>query len=140
MVHKILCFLVAGFMIAGCSSQESHAEKENAAVAAAEKWLEVIDAGEYGKARMEASELFRASVGSDQWEQSMREIHKPMGKLLSRKVKTQRYMDQLPGAPDGEYVIIEFDASYENKKETVETVTPMLEKSGEWRVSGYYIK
>ncbi len=140
MGHKILCFLVVGLIVAGCASQGSYAEKESAAVAAAEKWLEAVDAGDYGRGWLEASELFRASVESDKWEESMREIHKPMGKLLSREVRTKRYMDQLPGAPDGEYVIIEFDASYENKKEAQETVTPMLEKSGEWRVSGYYIK
>jgi hypothetical protein len=45
----------------------------------------------------------------------------------------------LPGAPDGEYVVIQFESSFEKKKSAVETVTPMLEKDGKWRVSGYYI-
>lgn len=140
MRSKLLLFVAVALMVAGCSFQKANAEKENAAVAAAEQWLEAIDAGDYDKGWQEASELFRASVESDKWEESMLEFHKPLGKLLSRNVRTKSYMDQLPGAPDGEYVIIEFDASYENKKETLETVTPMLEESGEWRVSGYYIK
>jgi len=42
--------------------------------------------------------------------------------------------------PDGDYVIIQFDTSFENKKSAIETVTPMLDKDGVWRVSGYYIK
>jgi len=46
----------------------------------------------------------------------------------------------VPGGPDGQYVIIEFAASFENKKTAIETVTPMLEKDGVWRVAGYYIK
>ena len=46
----------------------------------------------------------------------------------------------LPGAPDGEYVVIQFEASFGNKRASVETVTPMLDKDGQWRVSGYYIK
>ena len=46
----------------------------------------------------------------------------------------------LPGAPDGEYVVLQFDTSFANKKEAVETVTPMLDKDGKWKVSGYYIK
>jgi ribosomal protein S17E len=37
-------------------------------------------------------------------------------------------------------VIIQYDSSFENKKSAVETVTPMLDKDGKWRVSGYYIK
>jgi hypothetical protein len=46
----------------------------------------------------------------------------------------------LPGAPDGEYVVIQFETSFENKKSAIETVTPMIEINGGWRVSGYFIK
>ena len=67
-------------------------------------------------------------------------VRKPLGKLISRKVKTNVYTSSLPGAPDGDYVVIQFDTSFENKKTAVETITPMLDKDGVWRVSGYYIK
>ena len=63
-----------------------------------------------------------------------------MGKLISRQVKSTSYRTSLPGAPDGEYVIIQFKTSFDNKKSAIETVTPMKEKDGSWRVSGYYIK
>jgi ribosomal protein S17E len=42
--------------------------------------------------------------------------------------------------PDGKYVVIKYDTSFENKKSAVETVTPMLDKDGKWRVAGYFIK
>ncbi|MDD5138124.1 MAG: DUF4019 domain-containing protein, partial [Candidatus Omnitrophica bacterium] len=45
----------------------------------------------------------------------------------------------LPGAPDGEYVIVQFDTTFENKKSSVESVTMSLEADGRWRVSGYFI-
>jgi hypothetical protein len=70
----------------------------------------------------------------------MQAVRKPLGKLVTRKVKTKTYRTSLPGAPDGEYVVIEFETSFENKKWAVETVTPMMDKDGKWRVSGYYIK
>ena len=70
----------------------------------------------------------------------MQAVREPLGKLISRKVKTKAYRTSLPGAPDGEYVVIEFETSFENKKVAVETVTPMMGKDGAWRVSGYYIK
>lgn len=50
------------------------------------------------------------------------------------------YTKKLPGAPDGEYVVIQYESSFEHKQSAVETVTPMLDKDGKWRVSGYYIK
>ncbi len=49
-------------------------------------------------------------------------------------------MTSLPGAPDGEYVVIQIQTSFENKKSAVETITPMLDKDGRWRVSGYQIR
>jgi hypothetical protein len=49
-------------------------------------------------------------------------------------------MTSLHGAPDGEYLVIQFETSFSNKKSAIETVTSMLEKDGNWRVSGHYIK
>ena len=42
----------------------------------------------------------------------------------------------MPGAPDGEYVVIQYRAAFANKAEAVETVTPMLDKGGTWRCPG----
>ena len=48
--------------------------------------------------------------------------------------------ESLPGAPDGHYVVLHYETSFENKKTAIETVTPMLDQDGDWRVSGYYIR
>ena len=64
----------------------------------------------------------------------------PFGKLTSRKFKSASYTKTLPGAPDGEYVVIQYESSFENKQSSAETITPMLDKDGRWRISGYYIK
>jgi hypothetical protein len=70
----------------------------------------------------------------------MQSFRKPLGRLVSRKVQSTLYKTSLPGAPDGKYVVITFETAFENKASAVETVTPMLEKDGKWRVSGYFIK
>jgi len=114
--------------------------KEKAAVAVAEKWLTMVDKGKYAESWKEAAEYFKAAVKQEQWEQSLQVVRKPLGKLVSRKVKSANYKTSLPGAPDGEYVVIQFETSFENKKTGIETVTPMMDKDGKWRVSGYYIK
>ena len=46
----------------------------------------------------------------------------------------------LPGAPDGEYVVLQFDTSFEQKAAAVETVTTIREKDGTWHVGGYFIR
>jgi len=49
-------------------------------------------------------------------------------------------MTEMPGAPDGQYVLMQFETSFTNKKSAVETITFMLEKDGQWRAAGYFIK
>ena len=60
--------------------------------------------------------------------------------MLSRKILSAKYTKTLPGAPDGEYVVIQYESSFEHKQSAVETITAMLDKDGKWRVSGYFIK
>jgi hypothetical protein len=116
------------------------ARKEKAAVSAAEKWLATVDAENYAASWKEAAEFLKNAIKPEQLELSMNASRKPLGKVISRKMKTKSYKTSLPGAPDGEYVVIQFETSFENKKTAIETVTPMMDKDGKWRVSGYYIK
>ncbi|MBW1781478.1 MAG: DUF4019 domain-containing protein [Deltaproteobacteria bacterium] len=113
---------------------------EAAALSAAEAWLSLVDRGQYEKSWNEAAQYFKDVVSEEQWEQAIRAARKPLGKNLSRKLMSKRYHTSLPGAPDGEYVVVQFKASFENKKSAIETITPMMDPDGKWRVSGYYIK
>jgi hypothetical protein len=79
-------------------------------------------------------------VKQDQWAQSMKGARQPLGKALSRTLKDAEHKTSLPGAPDGEYMVIRYETSFENKKDAIETVTAMLEKDGTWRMAGYFIK
>lgn len=140
MVHKIVCLIIVGLILSGGTAMASNAGKEAAAVSTAEKWLSTVDAEKYAASWKETAEFFRNAIRPEQWEQSMQAARKPLGKLVSRIVQTKTYKTSLPGAPDGEYVVIQFEASFENRKTAIETVTTMTDKDGKWRVSGYYIK
>jgi hypothetical protein len=118
----------------------ANAGEEKAAVTAAQSWLALVDGGKYAQSWKETSEYFRNAVTLEQWQQSLGAMRKPLGRLISRKVRDVLRTTSLPGAPDGDYVVIRFTTSFENKKSAIETVTPMLERNGTWRVSGYYIK
>jgi hypothetical protein len=127
----IIC-LVCTHSIAG--------EAEKDALKAAEEWLILIDTGEYGLSWENAAELFKQAITKEQWEKTIRAVRSPMGDLISRNVKSATYANSLPGAPDGEYVVIQFSTRFTNKKSSVETVTPMKDPDGKWLVSGYYIR
>jgi hypothetical protein len=111
-----------------------------AAIEAAKGWLKLVDDGQYSQSWSQAAEYFRKNVSEEQWSKAIEPVRKPLGKVLSRKVINSTYTTLLPGAPDGQYVVIQFETSFENKHNAVETVTPMMEPDGQWRVSGYYIR
>jgi hypothetical protein len=113
---------------------------EDAAVASSQEWLSLVDKGKYAESWDEAAGFLKNAVPKQKWSESLQAYRKPLGKLISRKLLSKQYAMSLPGAPDGEYVVIQYETSFENKKSSLETITPMLDKDGIWRVSGYYIK
>jgi hypothetical protein len=140
MIRKIVCLVVIGLILFSATAMAGRSDREKAAIAATEKWLRIVDEGKYSESWKESSEYFKQAIQQDQWEHAVQSVREPLGKLISRKVKSATYTTSLPGAPDGQYVVIQFNTSFENKKSGIETVTPMMDKDGIWRVSGYYIK
>jgi len=140
MVRNIVTLLGLFLLLSVGVVAAGDSDKEKAAVAAAEEWLTMVDDGKYVESWNEAAQYFKNAVKQQQWEQSLQAVRKPLGKLIFRKVKSKTYKTSLPGAPDGEYVVIQFETSFENKQSTIETVTPMMNKDAKWRVSGYYLR
>jgi len=140
MKRRVLVAVVIAVILLAGISWATNAQKEKEAVSAARNWLNLVDAGEYSKRWQEAAGYFKNAVQQDQWEQMIKSVRMPLGKMISRKLKTSVYKTTLPGAPDGQYVVIQFETSFQNKESAIETVTPMFDKDGRWTVSGYYIK
>ena len=61
-------------------------------------------------------------------------------KVETREMATSKFSTTLPGAPDGEYVVFQFNSSFEHKATALETVTAMKDIDGAWRVAGYFIR
>ena len=106
----------------------------------AKAWLALVDSARYAQSWDRAAALFRNAVTRADWEKAARSARDPLGALRSRQVKSATFTRTLPGAPDGEYVVILYDTQFANKAAAVETVTPMREKDGSWKVAGYYIR
>jgi len=113
---------------------------ETDAVAAAQDWLALIDEGDSAESYNRAASLFKSAVSVEQWRGSLAAAQAPLGRPLSRSLRSKRYAEELPGAPDGKYYVIEYDTVFEKKRNGVETVVPMLDGDGVWRVSGYFVR
>jgi hypothetical protein len=134
-----LLYIVLMFLPHALTS-DSQQKPEDLAQKSAEAWLVLTDSGKYGESWDEASSFFKSKLTKDQWQSALTSVRAPLGAVLSRKLKSAKYTKTLPGAPDGEYVILQYETSFDNLNSAVETITPMLDKDGKWRVSGYFIK
>jgi hypothetical protein len=138
---KIRTLVGVGIVAAAFAAPALATDKpEDLAQSAAESWLELTDAGDAGASWDQAAKLFKGAVTKDQWTQALAGVRPPLGKVISRKVMSRQYSEKVPGAPDGKYVTIQYETVFEKKASAVETITPMLDPDGVWRVSGYFIR
>jgi hypothetical protein len=110
------------------------------AVDAANRWLALSDAGDGAATWDQAAPSFRAAVSRAAWSDALKQTRQPFGTARSRKVVSSEFKRSLPGAPDGEYVVIQYDTQFEHKAHAVETVVPMRDQDGSWKVSGYFVR
>jgi len=140
MRRRVLALALAALLGSAAGGIRAAEGSEKAAEASARAWLGAVDAGKYGQSWDEAAALFRAAITRPEWEAALEKVRRPLGKLVSRKLRGAKFMTEIPNAPAGEYVVLQYDTGFENAPGKTETITPMKEKDGAWRVSGYYIK
>lgn len=127
-------------MLAGSALAGPIANQEKPVVAAATAWLAGIDAGQYGQSWQEASSYFRGSITDRKWSDILHAVRMPLGAVVSRNVTGAEPHTSLPGAPDGQYLVMTFATSFAAKQAAVETVTFVRDQDGVWRAVGYFIK
>jgi hypothetical protein len=130
----LFAILAAAPAVAG--DQDPTAPAQGAAV----QWLSLSDGARYGDAWEQAAVYFRDAIKKPDWEAAAKAAREPLGAVKSRSLESAAVKTTLPGMPDGEYVVIEYETSFENKAKAIETITPMKEKDGSWKVAGYFIR
>jgi hypothetical protein len=126
-------------------------KREDAAQAAAESWLKLVDGGNYSASWDHSAKASKGAVKPADWAQMAGGERTPLGKVLSRKLKSREYTRKAPTTRviggrvytwggDGQYVIIQYDTVFAARPSAVETVISMADADGAWRVSGYFIR
>ena len=113
---------------------------EMAAQAAGEVWLALTDDARYDVAYTGAAGIFQKLVTQEQWVKMVTAGRGPLGKTVSRRLKDAKFSPKMAGAPDGQYVVLRFDATFDKKAAAVETLTTVLDPDGQWKVCGYFIR
>jgi len=122
---------------------------EDAAQAAAESWLALVDRGDYAGSWERAARALKAGVTQAEWARTTGAARSQAGKLVSRKLKSRDYTAKPPTTRviggkvytvDESHVVLHYDTTFANKRAAVETVTAMPEPDGAWRVAGYSVR
>jgi hypothetical protein len=140
---------LVGLFVIGGAALEAQAP-EDAAQAAAESWLALVDGGDYLGSWDQGARVLKASVKRAEWGETIGGVRSPLGKLVSRRLKSREYTEKAPTTRvvggkvytwgDGKYVVIQYETAFANKPSAVETVIPMADPDGVWRVSGYSVR
>ena len=117
-----------------------NANAGQAAQEAADAWLALIDSTDYAASWQQASPMFQQQVSETQWVQTLQGVRGPLGAFQSRAPQEREYRTALPGAPEGEYVVVIYGSNYTQLARGVETVTLTKTDAGEWKVVGYSIR
>jgi hypothetical protein len=118
---------------------DPHIAEEQAAERQALGFLGYLDHGRYADSYAYTGMLIRAQLDRDSFAKQLEKARAGTGALLSREFIDAGYTTSVPGAPEGQYVVLHYAAAFANRQEAVETLTLAFAK-GYWRVSGYYIK
>ena len=139
-VNGLLFKLLIGSALLGCSvsiSADSTAIED--AKSAALDWLALIDDGQYRQSWEQAGSLFQTQIDAEQWEQAVDKALAPLGDVVDRSLESAKYAESLPGAPDGQYVVLEYATTFEHKQRATETLTMALNDGG-WQAVGYFVR
>lgn len=135
-IHVVLIVACALMFIVPYLSGKPDAEKEERATAVASEFLALMDADQYAQAWQTMAKLTQEKVGQREWVDNWTKARGFSGALKGRIKESSSYSLSSPGAPDGEYILLTFDSSYERVEKAIELITVMLE-DGHWKVAAY---
>jgi hypothetical protein len=138
----VLVLIITGFALGRMHAGDT-ADPRPVAVVAMEKWLHEIDQGQFDQSWKEASDSFQKAVTADKWTAALNSARTRLGKCKSRTLASSMHQTEVPsptGPQRGDFVVAQFDASFENLAYAVETVCFEKGPDGTWKASGYYVK
>ncbi len=136
MIRRIFIALIAILVVTGPALATPPVED---AVAASEAWLKLIDAKDYAGGWKNAASVFQQGMSQADATKRIQSVRDRLGALKTRTYDAATLTKSLPGMPDGDYAIVRFQSSFENKAEALESLT-LVSEGGTWKVGGYFIK
>ena len=105
---------------------------------AAQQWLALLDASNFDACWNALAPAARDQIGKADFSGSLAAVREQYGAAKARRASKVTFTHKLPGAPDGDYVVLQYETDFSRNGHAVETVVPMRTTDG-WKVSGYFV-
>lgn len=109
-------------------------------LARAENFLKFVDADDWAGSWDAAGASFQDQATLEEWIGAIEPVREQVGELQSRKLLTVQRTSTLPGVPEGEYEILQYQSEFSGIDiGAVETLI-MVQTSEGWDVTGYFVR
>lgn len=132
--------VLVGLFLCGAAGAAAPEVETAAAQSAARTWLAAADALDGARTWTLAAPVFQTHVTKEQWGSQLSAVREPLGALKTRAAAGSKPESAMPGAPDGQYLVLQFHSVFEHKANSVETLIMAKQPDGAWRLAGYYIR
>ena len=109
------------------------------ATEAAMAWIALLDHGQWAESWAGAGAIFKAQVSEADWAANARSVREGVGPVVSRVQKSATRTASLPGAPAGDYAVIQYQTTFANRPAATETAV-FVHEAGGWKAVGYFVR
>lgn len=123
---------------AAAQSSGEHAAAKEKARAAAQSWLDRLDANEFGACWDEAAALLRQRIERADWVQRAEQLRDTIQTVSDRTLGTIRYRDSLRQGPrPGPVVLLKYRSTVQDGR--VDELLVTVREDTTWTVAGYQV-
>ncbi|MDT8441519.1 MAG: DUF4019 domain-containing protein [Desulfuromonadales bacterium] len=139
-IHVVLMVSVLVMLVYPMITAKPDKDKERLATEAANRFLQRIDAGEYGPGWDDAASLLKKRIPREQWVVNLAQSRERTGAPVERVKAKAIYSPMAQDSPEGEYIVITYKTAFARQNQLNETVTVMLDRDARWRIAGYFVQ
>lgn len=142
--YSVICafLLLALAPFAAVHAQDEVKKPENAekqAERAGVEWLRLLDRNDMDTAWDRTSSELHESISRDQFKEQMQLMREGLGPIITRRLDSATYRTSVPGAQEGQYVVLVFNSRFKDKGRAREVLTMSYNKD-KWEPAGYFVR
>jgi hypothetical protein len=136
-----LALALLGVVLLGANAALAQDPRATSMQQAARVFLALTDRDDGMASWQLAGKQFQKAITDARWTEALHSVRVPLGSVVERALLSTKFTTNFVGAaPEGEYALLLFRTSFDNRTDARETVTLEREPDGAWRVIGYFIR